>query len=43
LPAGVSNVVVTAVRGLSVRSVVAWKERDRWKVHSVDTLLNRAQ
>jgi len=46
--AGVSNIspgsiTVTAVRGLSVRSVVAWKERDRWKVHSVDTVLNRAQ
>ena len=46
--AGATNVssgtiTVTAVRGLSVRSVVAWKERDRWKVHSVDTLLNRAQ
>ena len=39
----VSQVTVTAVRGLSVRSVVAWKERDRWKVHSVDTLLSRAQ
>ena len=38
-----SNVTVTAVRGLSVRSVVTWKERDRFKVHSVDTLLNRAQ
>ena len=39
----VTQAAVTAVRGLSVRSVVAWKERDRWKVHSVDTLLNRAQ
>ncbi len=39
----VSQVTVTAVRGLSVRSVVAWKERDRFKVHSVDTVLNRAQ
>ena len=38
-----TRVTVTAVRGLSVRSVVAWKERDRFKVHSVDTLLNRAQ
>jgi len=38
-----NSIAVTAVRGLSVRSVVAWKERDRWKVHSVDTLLNRAQ
>lgn len=42
-PATISQVAVNAVRGLSVRSVVAWKERDRWKVHSVDTLLNRAQ
>ncbi len=45
---GVSNVTpgsinVTTVRGLSVRSVVAWKERDLWKVHSVDAVLNRAQ
>ena len=39
----VSQVNVTAVRGLSVRSVVAWKERDLFKVHSVDTVLNRAQ
>ena len=39
----ISQVTVTAVRGLSVRSIVAWKERDRFKVHSVDTLLNRAQ
>ena len=37
------SITVSAVRGLSVRSVVAWKERDRWKVHSVDTVLNRAQ
>lgn len=37
------TVAVSAVRGLSVRSVVAWKERDLWKVHSVDTVLNRAQ
>jgi type II secretory pathway pseudopilin PulG len=43
LPGGVSNVTITAVRGLSVRAVVTWKERDRWKVHSVDTVLNRAQ
>lgn len=41
--ASVSQVNVTAVRGLSVRSVVAWKERDHWKVHSVDAVLNRAQ
>ena len=40
---GVTQVNVTAVRGLSVRSVVAWKERDLFKVHSVDTVLNRAQ
>lgn len=39
----ISQVTVTAVRGLSVRSVVAWKERDRFKVHSVDTVLNRAK
>ena len=39
----VTQVNVTAVRGLSVRSVVAWKERDHFKVHSVDTVLNRAQ
>jgi len=38
-----TRVTVSAVRGLSVRSVVAWKERDRFKIHSVDTLLNRAQ
>ena len=46
LPTGApayTGVTVNAVRGLSVRSVVAWKERDRFKVHSVDTLLNRAQ
>ena len=43
LPGNASNIIVTAVRGLSVRAVVAWKERDRWKVHSVDTVLNRAQ
>ena len=39
----IAQVTVTAVRGLSVRSVVAWKERDHFKVHSVDTVLNRAQ
>ena len=39
----VTQVNVTAVRGLSVRSVVAWKERDHFKVHSVDTVLSRAQ
>jgi len=43
LPNNAGNIIVTAVRGLSVRAVVAWKERDRWKVHSVDTVLNRAQ
>ena len=43
LPSGATQVTVSSVRGLSVRSVVAWKERDRFKVHSVDTLLNRAQ
>ena len=43
LPGNAGNIIVTAVRGLSVRAVVAWKERDRWKVHSVDTVLNRAQ
>ena len=40
VPAGAS-VTFSAVRGLSARSVVAWKERNRYKVHSVDTLLNR--
>ena len=43
LPGGVSQVTVSTVRGLSARSVVAWKERDRWKIHSVDALLSRAQ
>ena len=36
-----STITFSAVRGLSARSVVAWKERNRYKVHSVDTLLNR--
>ena len=40
VPAGAS-VVFSAVRGLSARSVVAWKERNVYKVHSVDTILNR--
>ncbi len=40
-PAGATNVTVTAVRGLSARSVVAWKERNQYKVHSVDALLTR--
>ena len=40
VPAG-ATVTFSAVRGLSARSVVAWKERNRYKVHSVDTLLNR--
>ena len=38
---GGSTINFSAVRGLSARSVVAWKERNRYKVHSVDTLLNR--
>ena len=40
VPAGAA-VVFSAVRGLSARSVVAWKERNVYKVHSVDTILNR--
>ncbi len=40
VPAG-ATVVFSAVRGLSARSVVAWKERNVYKVHSVDTILNR--
>ncbi len=36
-------VTIAAVRGLSARAVVAWKERNRWKVHSVDTVLTRPQ
>ena len=34
-------VTFTAVRGLSARAVVAWKERNQYKVHSVDAVLNR--
>ena len=43
LPAAVAanQVTVTGVRGLSARAVVAWKERDRWKIHSVDTVPTR--
>ncbi len=40
IPAG-ATVTFSAVRGLSARSVVAWKERNVYKVHSVDTVLNR--
>ena len=36
-------VTFSAVRGLSARAVVAWKERDRWKVHTVDTVLTKSQ
>ena len=39
--AGATGLKITAVRGLSARSVVAWKERNVYKVHSVDTILNR--
>jgi len=42
VPSGAA-VTITAVRGLSERAVVAHKERDLWKVHSVDVLLNRPQ
>ncbi len=38
---GATGLKITAVRGLSARSVVAWKERNVYKVHSVDTILNR--
>ena len=38
-----TNVFFSAVRGLSARAVVAWKERDRWKVHTVDTVLTKPQ
>jgi len=38
---GATALKITAVRGLSARSVVAWKERNVYKVHSVDTVLNR--
>lgn len=36
-----STITFTAVRGLSARSLVVWKERNRYKVHSVDAVLNR--
>ncbi len=32
-------VTFSAVRGLSARAVVAWKERNQYKVHSVDAVL----
>ena len=38
-----TSVTFSAVRGLSARAVVAWKERDRWKVHIVDTVLTKSQ
>ncbi len=38
-----SPAAFSAVRGLSARAVVAWKERDLWKVHSVDTVLSQTQ
>ncbi len=38
-----ADITITAVRGLSARAVVAWKERNLWKVHSVDTVLTRPQ
>lgn len=41
LSGATTNVTFSAVRGLSSRAVVAWKERDHWKVHSVDTVLAR--
>lgn len=40
VPSG-ATIVFSAVRGLSARSVVAWKERNVYKVHSVDTILSR--
>ncbi len=40
VPSG-ATVTFSAVRGLSVRAVVAWKERNQYKVHSVDAVLNR--
>ena len=40
VPAGAA-VTFSAVRGLSARSVVAWKERNLYKVHTVDAVLNR--
>ena len=43
LPTSNISSVSFTVRGLSARAVVAWKERDRWKVHTVDTVLTRAQ
>ena len=39
VPPGAS-VTFSAVRGLSARSIVAWKERNQYKVHSVDAVLN---
>lgn len=43
IPTSAGQVTVTGVRGLSARSIVVWKERDRWRVHSVDALLDRPQ
>ena len=36
-----ATVTFSAVRGLSARSVVAWKERNLYKTHTVDAVLNR--
>lgn len=43
IPAAATQVMVTSVRGLSSRAVVAWKEREHWKTHTVDTVLTRPQ
>ena len=41
VPPSGATVTFTAVRGLSARALVAWKERNQWKVHSVDAVLTR--
>ena len=43
LPTTAANVNVTAVRGLSARAVVSWKERNTRKVRTVDTILTRPE
>lgn len=37
------GITLSAVRGISARAIVVWKETDVFKVHTVDTVLTRSQ
>lgn len=42
-PPAVPNLIVNGVRGVSLRAIVIWHERNTWHTRATDTLLTRSQ